>query len=116
MIDRTPVTVTLPAYIWKPVLRAVRWQRERLEKRSARRPPPEGTADLDGMLATSYGEAERDIALALTGPPRRHKAPEGECLTCDGEAARGNDFHPPHDASARCESGRREHCSCDVCF
>lgn len=85
MIDRTPLTVTLPAYVWKPVLRAVRWQRERLEKRSVRRPPAEGSeADLDGRLAVSFGVAEAAIA-EVVDPPRRHKAPEGECLTCDGE-------------------------------
>lgn len=26
------------------------------------------------------------------------------------------DEGPPHDASPRCESGRREHCTCDICF
>lgn len=44
-------------------------------------------------------------------PTRRHTAPG--CPTCERETT---DFHPPHDASPRCESGGREHCSCDVCF
>ena len=30
---------------------------------------------------------------------------------CDPEA-----FAPPHFASAHCESGKRNHCSCDRCF
>ena len=47
---------------------------------------------------------------------RRHKLPEGECSTCDSERKAGSDFHPPHDASPRCESGGRDHCSCDTCF
>lgn len=44
---------------------------------------------------------------------RRHKMPAGECAYCDGETS---DFHSPHDASGRCESGKRSHCSCDACF
>lgn len=49
-------------------------------------------------------------------PGRRHKAPEGECKYCDDERVDGNDFHPAHDASNNCESGKRQHCSCDTCF
>lgn len=26
------------------------------------------------------------------------------------------EMFPPHDASPRCESGRRDHCTCDICF
>lgn len=52
---------------------------------------------------------------------RRQKAPKGECKTCDAERLDERQrcrvaFHPPHDASPRCESGGRNHCSCDVCF
>jgi hypothetical protein len=47
---------------------------------------------------------------------RRKKAEPGECAYCDRERAAGNEFHPSHDASDRCESGKREHCSCDTCF
>lgn len=43
---------------------------------------------------------------------RRHKLPS--CPYCEGEGS--NDFHPSHDASPRCESGGRNHCSCDTCF
>ncbi len=46
----------------------------------------------------------------------RHKAAPGECAYCDREREARNDFHPSHDASPRCESGRRDHCSCDTCF
>jgi hypothetical protein len=44
---------------------------------------------------------------------RRHKLPAGECKSCDREKG---SFHPPHDASDRCESGKHSHCSCDTCF
>jgi hypothetical protein len=48
--------------------------------------------------------------------PRRHKLPPGECRYCDERRVEGSDFHPPHDASPRCKSGGRAHCSCDTCF
>lgn len=44
---------------------------------------------------------------------RRHKLAPGKCKACDGEKT---NFHPSHDPSSRCESGKRKHCSCDVCF
>lgn len=52
-------------------------------------------------------EARRYLAT------RRHKLSPGECSYCDGEKG---DFHPSHDASEHCESGKRSHCSCDQCF
>lgn len=51
-----------------------------------------------------------------TPTPHRHKAPEGECAYCDRERAQGVNFHPPHDASPNCESGKHSHCTCDTCF
>lgn len=51
---------------------------------------------------------------ALRGPSlRRQKLAAGECSYCDRETS---DFHPPHDASPNCESGKRSHCSCETCF
>lgn len=35
-----------------------------------------------------------------------------DCPTC----VAGGSFAPPHEASSRCESGRRNHCSCSACF
>lgn len=49
-------------------------------------------------------------------PRRRHKLELGECTFCDHERATDNEFHPPHDASPFCDSGKHDHCSCDVCF
>jgi len=51
---------------------------------------------------------------AAPRPVRRQKAQSGECAYCDREGS--NSFHPPHDASPRCESGKHSHCSCDTCF
>ncbi len=47
---------------------------------------------------------------------RRHKLPPGECMTCDHERELKNDFHPSHDATKQCQSGKHNHCSCDTCF
>lgn len=64
------------------------------------------------IIATrGYKEVQR---LALAPPTRLHKAHAGDCAYCDREGA--NTFHPPHDASDRCESGKHAHCSCDTCF
>lgn len=43
-----------------------------------------------------------------------HKMPRGECKFCDAHG--DNDMMPSHDASPRCESGKRNHCTCDTCF
>jgi hypothetical protein len=49
--------------------------------------------------------------------------PCNECLEAEIEASRclyceetGGKFRPPHKASNRCESGKRDHCTCDICF
>lgn len=47
---------------------------------------------------------------------RRHKAAEGVCSYCDAERKANSNFHPPHDASERCQSGKHAHCSCGTCF
>lgn len=50
----------------------------------------------------------------ITQPPttrRRRRVPE--CTYCDSVMESGA---PMHDASERCESGKRPHCTCDTCF
>lgn len=37
---------------------------------------------------------------------------EEACVIC----AETGLLKPPHDASPRCRSGGREHCTCDTCF
>lgn len=51
--------------------------------------------------------------IATQPMTRRHRLIAGDCASCDAA-----DLHvrPPHDASPRCESGKHNHCSCDVCF
>lgn len=55
-------------------------------------------------------------ALELRVGSRRHKIEPGQCEYCDREREADCDFHPSHDASDRCQSGKRPHCSCDSCF
>jgi len=71
----------------------------------------------EAVAAVAKRNAKRAAKAKTTPrPKRRHRMPEGYCPTCDRERERGNDFHPPHDASRYCESGHRNHCSCEVCF
>jgi hypothetical protein len=50
---------------------------------------------------------ERRFGVEVRHP---RSVPVDGCPGCE----RG--FGPPHEASPGCESGRRAHCSCDVCF
>lgn len=43
---------------------------------------------------------------ALRTSHRRHKLDPGQCAYCDRERAQGVSFHPSHDASEGCESGK----------
>ena len=61
----------------------------------------------DGVQRCPRCGAERTVVAS----GRRHDVPG--CPRCDREPTV---YHPSHDASSRCESGGREHCSCDVCF
>lgn len=61
-------------------------------------------------------QAQADHEHDMEHSKRRHQLQAGECSTCDGERLSKNLFHPPHDASPRCESGKHYHCSCDICF
>jgi hypothetical protein len=45
---------------------------------------------------------------------RRHYV--AGCSLCETIKTRDHGHGPSHDASARCESGYREHCTCDTCF
>jgi hypothetical protein len=47
---------------------------------------------------------------------RRYRLAVGKCPYCDAERRDNSNFHPPHDPSDHCESGRYAHCTCDRCF
>jgi hypothetical protein len=65
---------------------------------------------------TEGKETPLQIAARLRNGTRRHKLPQGECAYCDRERAANVEFHPYHDASDRCQSGKHAHCTCDTCF
>jgi hypothetical protein len=44
------------------------------------------------------------------------KARQDEIANCAYCQANKGQMHPPHFASPFCESGRRNHCSCEVCW
>jgi hypothetical protein len=69
--------------------------------------------EIEDMMSSLRGELLDAAGMRRPSSKRRHKLPTGECAFCDGEKG---DFHPPHDASPHCESGKRSHCSCDTCF
>lgn len=71
---------------------------------------------MTNTLASVAAEPSTSKSDAATCWPNRKKAPVGECAYCDSERAAGNEHHPSHDASPRCESGRRPHCTCDTCW
>ena len=72
---------------------------------------PETRKKVDAL--TAQGRHVEAVALLRKPGGRRHKLPVGECASCDRETS---DFHPSHDASDRCESGKHSHCTCDTCF
>lgn len=65
-------------------------------------------------MASKY--VEQAMAIRERAGGRRHKADPGDCEYCDRERASNASFHPSHDASERCQSGKHSHCSCDTCF
>jgi hypothetical protein len=50
----------------------------------------------------------------IATPIRVRLAPPGVCKYCDEN--RDSSMFPSHTASPNCESGKRPHCTCDVCF
>lgn len=63
-----------------------------------------------------YGQSFNGRAASEASPVRveRRTYVDG-CKTCESVKA-SNGFGPSHDASYGCESGKRDHCTCDTCF
>jgi hypothetical protein len=57
-------------------------------------------------------EAYKDSCIRTA---RKIAAAHPDCRMCQTIAAEGG-FGPSHDASERCGSGRREHCTCPICW
>ncbi len=62
---------------------------------------------LNGVSATrvTYDEGWKPTADYVDG-----------CSYCDREKERGSWFFPDHFAMNSCQSGKRNHCTCDGCF
>ena len=48
----------------------------------------------------------------LTGQAAKYP----DCKTCQRYLEEGKYFSPRHEASRFCGSGKRDHCTCDLCF
>lgn len=57
---------------------------------------------------------QAQIDAARKAALEAYRRPPGECSYCD--AHRNDSMMPSHTASARCESGKRAHCTCDTCY
>lgn len=68
------------------------------------------------QLSREISDVEQRIKAQIRDDLNRGKAVVGECKYCDDERLAGSTFHPRHNASPRCESGGRNHCTCDTCF
>ena len=55
------------------------------------------------------------VLLAAQGPYVVATYHDG-CAFCQRELDKKTTFFPTHDASPRCRSGRKPHCTCDACF
>jgi len=65
----------------------------------------------DIVIAVQLGEMTVEEAGELLGKPfPADLAPCQQCISI------GDGFGPRHEASRRCESGKRPHCTCDTCF
>ena len=66
-----------------------------------------------------HGHAKEQWA-ALTVDQRQivmgRRAPVGDCSLCDRARETGDDMMPSHTAKASCQSGHRNHCTCDTCY
>jgi len=61
----------------------------------------------------TYRDVENHFEKGIEPKPPKRIYVEG-CKACAAIGKGG--FGPPHDASDSCESGKREHCTCDTCF
>lgn len=68
-----------------------------------------------GADPVRYGPDESDPPMHVS-TVRRQTAEPGECAYCDQCVAAGETMFPSHDAYHGCESVKRNHCTCDMCF
>lgn len=56
------------------------------------------------------------VSPALEALSQKRQRLRLNCPACQKYAQEGETFHPPHDPSPMCESGKRPHCTCERCF
>ncbi len=66
MPDLTPATVTLPAYVWRSVLDAIRRAAYRARKRAKDHPPAHAGGNTNDLAGDALGCAESAIVAAIT--------------------------------------------------
>jgi hypothetical protein len=77
---------------------------------------------MDGPRDHSESQEDREYESAIRSgnseAAMRYIDPnyDPQCAYCCSMRDRGASFYPPHAASDDCESGKRNHCSCDRCF
>lgn len=91
-----------------------------------RNPEPARCPICDVRLSRVPADHERDCAKLSPETRRKVKVLDvaldalavkrAEIDACTYCQANKGQMHPPHFASANCQSGRRNHCSCSICF
>jgi hypothetical protein len=74
----------------------------------------DGRGLIGGFVSADSGYQDDPCPDCSPVRTRKRIVTEKGCPAC-AELARGS-FGPSHDPSPRCESGKRPHCTCDVCF
>lgn len=76
----------------------------------------------EGRALTARIQAEkttddliREMRAEQKASAERQAARHPDCTMCATIAAEGG-LGPSHEASERCESGKRAHCTCDTCW
>lgn len=65
-----------------------------------------------GYTQAEWSDLTQEERYLKTG----HLAPSGECSMCDRFRTGDDPMMPHHEASDRCQSGKRSHCTCDTCY
>ena len=94
--------------------------------------PPEESTPVDDLMqdvisenlpvqvpADAKGSKQATVRLGTLGEAREAQGDSRgwhtlSCSYC--EAHKGDSMMPPHTPSQHCESGKRPHCTCDICY
>lgn len=69
-----------------------------------------GVASVDSHINCTVSDAQR---IERESKNQSRQLEENNCGYCRDNKGK---MHPPHNASSHCESGKKNHCSCDRCF